>query len=266
MTAIRENILGVREEIARVCQKIGRDPKEITLVAVTKFAPVEAIQEAINSGVTDIAENKVQEGFKKYPLLSFPNACLPARQALVGNPDNAVLGPPTKAFGGDNLGNSLKRHLIGHLQTNKLKDALKIFDLIQSVDSLKLAEEIEKQAEKLNRRVDILLQVNIAKEEQKFGAEKNETLELVGKIVQLKNIQILGLMTMAPLSEDERIVRECFKGLRELRDQARRDFWGNSHLEMKYLSMGMSGDFKIAIEEGSNMVRIGSAIFRSTNV
>ena len=277
-TLISENISRIREEIARVCRKVGRDPREITLVAVTKFAPVKAIQEALDAGVTDIAENKVQEGLKKYPLLknsknlSFPNACLPARQALIGNPDQAISGPPTKTclptgrtFGGDNLGNSLKRHLIGHLQTNKVKDALKIFDLIQSVDSLKLAEEIEKQSQKLNRRTDILVQVNISGEEQKFGADKEGALKLISDILKLKNIQILGLMTMAPLTEDQKIVRDCFKGLRELRDLLLRDFRGNSNFKMKYLSMGMSGDFAIALEEGSNMVRVGSAIFRSTN-
>ena len=255
MTAIQENISRVREEIVRVCQRIGRDPKEITLVGVTKFAPVEAIQEAINAGITDIAENKVQEGLKKYPLLSFPNASM------------------TKTFGGDNLGNSFKRHLIGHLQTNKVKDALKIFDLIQSVDSLKLVQEIEKQALyhygtgqalKLNRRVDILVQVNISGEEQKFGADQEGALRLIADILKLKSIQILGLMTMAPLMEDQKIVRDCFKGLRELRDQVQKDFKRNANFEMKYLSMGMSGDFAIALEEGSNMVRVGSAIFKET--
>lgn len=234
MTPIQENVLRVREEIAGVCQKIGRDPKEITLVGVTKFAPVEAIQEAINAGVTDIAENKVQEGLKKYP-------------ALKNSPEQG----------------GLKRHLIGHLQTNKVKDALKIFDLIQSVDSLKLAQEIEKQALKLNRRVDILVQVNIAGEEQKFGADQEGVLNLISDILKLKDIQILGLMTMAPFTEDQKIVHDCFKSLRELRDQVLRDFSGNPQIGMKYLSMGMSGDFKIALEEGSNMVRIGSAIFKN---
>ena len=234
MATIRENILRVREEIARVCQKIGRDPKEITLVGVTKFAPVEAIQEAINAGVTDIAENKVQEGLKKYPGLQSPSGQ-----------------------------GALKRHLIGHLQTNKVKDALKIFDLIQSVDSLKLAQEVEKQALKLNRSIDILVQVNIAGEEQKFGTDKQGALSLIADTLKLKNIHILGLMTMAPFTEDQKIVRDCFKSLRELRDQVVRDFTGNSNIEMKYLSMGMSGDFKIALEEGSNMIRVGSAIFKN---
>lgn len=253
MATIQENVLRVREEIARVCQKIGRDPKEITLVGVTKFASVEAIQEAINAGVTDIAENKVQEGLKKYPGLQ--------------SSSNQT---------------ALKRHLIGHLQTNKVKDALKIFDLIQSVDSLKVAQEVEKQALKLNRTVDVLVQVNIAGEEQKFGADKQGVLTLIGDILQLKNIHIRGLMTMAPFTEDQKIVRDCFKGLRELRDQVVRDFKGNStdfsknnvvvstgsssepcNMEMKYLSMGMSGDFKIALEEGSNMIRVGSAIFKN---
>lgn len=234
MTTIKENISRVREDIARVCQKIGRDPQEITLVGVTKFAPVEAIQEAIDCGITDIAENKVQEGQKKYPAL---------RPSSTNTP--------------------FKRHLIGHLQTNKAKDALKSFDLIQSVDSLKLALEIEKQASKLNQRAEILFQVNIAEEEQKFGADKGQSLELIGQILQLKNIQLLGLMTMAPLTEDQQVVRDCFKGLRDLRDQVAKTFKGNPNMEMKYLSMGMSGDYEIALQEGSNMIRVGRAIFHS---
>ena len=233
MTAIKENIFRVREEIARICRKVGRDPKEITLVAVTKFAPVEAIQEAIDCGIADVAENKVQEGLKKYPSLKSSTS-----QRI------------------------LKRHLIGHLQTNKVKDALKIFDLIQSVDSLKLAQEIDKQSQKANCRMEILVQVNISGEEQKFGMNKNEALDLVGKILELKNIQILGLMTMAPLTEDQKMIRDCFKGLREFKDKVLGDFKGNPQMNMKFLSMGMSGDYPIALEEGSNMIRIGSAIFK----
>ena len=236
MTAIKENVFRVREEIARICRKVGRDPKEITLVAVTKFAPVEAIQEAIDCGMTDVAENKVQEGLKKYPSLKSSTS-----QRI------------------------LKRHLIGHLQTNKVKDALKIFDLIQSVDSLKLAQEIDKQSQKLNRRTEILVQVNISGEEQKFGMHKSEALDLVGKILELKNIQIQGLMTMAPLTEDQKMIRECFKGLREFKDEVLGDFKGNPQVNMKFLSMGMSGDYPMALEEGSNMIRIGSAIFRTGN-
>ncbi len=242
MTTIKENIFRVRAEIARICQKVRRDPREITLVAVTKFAPLEAIQEAIDCGITDIAENKVQEGLKKYPSLKSSDPQRPC-----------------------------KRHLIGHLQTNKVKDALKIFDLIQSMDSLKLAQEIDQQAlyhygagqaQKLNRRIEILVQVNISGEEQKFGLGKSEARDLVGKILELENIHILGLMTMAPLTDDQKIMRECFKGLRELKDEVIRDFKGNPNMDMKFLSMGMSGDYSIALEEGANMIRIGRAIFQ----
>ena len=234
MTTIQQNISRVHEEISKICQRIGRDPKDITLVAVTKFAPIEAIQEAVNFGVIDIAENKVQEGQQKYP---------------------SVKPSPSKG--------SLKRHLIGHLQTNKVKDALKVFDLIQSVDSLKLAQEIEKQTQKLNRSADILVQVNISEEEQKFGADQSEALRLIEEILQLKNIQIQGLMTMAPFTEDQQMIRDCFRGLRELKNQVKEKFQGHPNLQMKFLSMGMSGDYAIALEEGSNMLRIGSAIFKS---
>ena len=234
MTTIQQNISRIHEDISKVCQKAGRDPKDITLIAVTKFAPVEAIQEAVDCGITDIAENKVQEGLKKYP-------------ALKASQSKGIL----------------KRHLIGHLQTNKVKDALKIFDLIQSVDSLKLAQEIEKQTQKLNRSADILVQVNISGEEQKFGADQSESLRLIEEILQLKNIQIQGLMTMAPFTEDQKIIRDCFRGLRELKNQVNEKFQGHPNLQMKFLSMGMSGDYAIALEEGSNMLRIGSAIFKS---
>ncbi len=244
---IKENIARVRGDIARVCQRIGRDPGDITLVGVTKFAPVEAIQEAIDSGITDIAENKVQEGQKKYPGLH------PCQSFQL--PQSSQKEQSFQPSG------RLKRHLIGHLQTNKVKDALKVFDLIQSVDSLKLAQEIEKQAVKLTRQVGILVQVNIAQEEQKFGADKERAMELVRQISELAHAQILGLMTMAPLTEDKRVVRECFKGLRELKDQILKAFSGDARVRMQYLSMGMSGDYEIALEEGSNMLRIGSAIF-----
>ena len=230
MTKIKDNLKRVQEDIARVCKDIGRDSKEITIVGVTKFAPVEFIQDAVDCGLTDIAENKVQEGQKKYPLIK-------------------------------NTSGKLTRHLIGHLQTNKVKDAIKVFDLIQSVDSLNLAQEIEKQTLKASRIMDILFQVNTSGETQKFGSGKEDALSVLDSISKLKNIRILGLMAMAPLTEDEKIIHEAFRSLREIRDEAVKQFNGLSNIDLKYLSMGMSGDYRIALEEGSNMVRIGRAIF-----
>lgn len=222
---IRDNVYRILEHMASICRRLNRDPKEITLVAVTKYATAKAIQEALGAGIKDVGENKVQMALEKFPQLK----------------SNAT------------------KHLIGHLQTNKARYAVKVFDLIQSVGSLKLAQEINKEALKIGKVMDILIQVNTSKEEQKFGADKNEVLALVGSIAQLKNLKIRGLMTMAPYTENKNVIRSCFRDLRLIRDQVTRQL---SHVDMKYLSMGMSGDYEIALEEGSNMVRIGSAIFK----
>jgi PLP dependent protein len=232
---IRENLNRVREEIKGICLSAGRNPEEITLVGVTKFAPVEAIQEAIRAGLTDIAENRVQEAEKKFPLCVSPDA-------------------------------KIRRHLIGHLQTNKAKDVIKVCDLIQSVDSLKLAEEIEKQSAKINKTIDILVQFNTANEPQKFGAKKEEALGLIEAISKCPHIRIKGLMAMAPYTEDQGIIRRAFSDLREIRDQINQRFSGHERVRMELLSMGMSADYRIAIEEGSNMVRVGSAIFKEAYV
>ena len=227
---ISARISEIQAKISSVCKRLGRNPSEIILIGVTKFAPTEKIKAAIQAGITHIAENKVQEAQKKFPELKkkYPQ---------------------------------ITCHLIGHLQTNKVKDTLKVCDLIQSVDSLKLAQEIDKQAEKLGRAADILVQVKTSGEEQKFGTDPAEALALVAEIAKLKRIRILGLMTMAPFVDDKNIVRACFKQLREIRDAAAKKFQGLPNVKMQYLSMGMTEDFEIALEEGSNMIRIGRAIF-----
>ncbi len=232
---IKENLARVREEIAVACRLAGRNPQEITLVGVTKFASLEAIQEAISVGLTDIAENRVQEAEKKFPPL------------LAANP-------------------GVRRHLIGHLQTNKAKDVIQVCDLIQSVDSLKLASELEKHAVKQNKTINIFVQFNTAEEPQKFGARKEEALPLIEAIGQLAHVRIMGLMAMAPYTEDQGIIRRAFADLRGIRDQIVKNFSGNEKIQMKYLSMGMSADYRIAIEEGSNMIRVGSAIFKEAYV
>lgn len=228
---IKDNVIKIRSEIVEACRSTGRNHGEVTLVAVTKFAPLEAVQEAIDAGVMHVAENRVQEAESKFPPL------------LAKNPQ-------------------LKSHIIGHLQTNKAKDAIQVCSLIQSVDSLKLANEIEKQAAKLGKTVDILVQFNTAREEQKFGAAPEEAYALIESISQLAHVQIKGLMTMAPFTEDEGIVRKTFSDLRSIRDGIQQRFQGNLKVNMGILSMGMSGDYKIAIAEGSTMVRVGSAIFK----
>ncbi|MBL8014306.1 MAG: YggS family pyridoxal phosphate-dependent enzyme [Candidatus Omnitrophica bacterium] len=228
---IKENLSRLRQDFADACRLSGRKPEEVTLVGVTKFISNEDIQEAIDAGLTDIAENRVQEAEKKFVSLSQANP-------------------------------KIKRHLIGHLQSNKAKDAIAVCDLIQSVDSIKLIQEIEKQALKINKSVDVLLQFNTAHEPQKFGADPSEALPLLECVGRLTRVRVLGLMAMAPFTEDQGIIRRTFADLRGLRDLAVKNFSGHPAIEMKYLSMGMSSDYTIAIEEGSNMVRVGSALFK----
>ncbi len=230
---IEDRVRKVFSDIEEICRYANRNPRDITLVGVTKFVPVEIIQEAINAGICHIAENRVQEAESKFSLL------------LAQNPH-------------------IKSHIIGHLQTNKVKDAIKVCSLIQSVDSLKLAQEIEKQAAKTGKTVEVLVQVNTAREEQKFGASPEDANALVESISQLSNIQIKGLMCMAPYTEDQGISRKTFSDLRDIRDGIRIRFAGHPNVGMEILSMGMSSDYKIAIEEGSTMVRVGSAIFKSS--
>jgi len=228
-TQVRKVISGIEE----ICRKINRNPKDITVVGVTKLVALETIQEAINAGISHIAENRVQEAENKFPLLSAKNP-------------------------------QIKTHIIGHLQTNKARDAIKVCSMIQSVDSLKLAQEIEKQAMKTGQAVEILVQFNIAREEQKFGAAPEEANALIESISRFSFVSIKGLMCMAPFTEDTGIIRKTFSDLRGIRDNIKTRFAGHLRVDMGILSMGMSSDYKIAIEEGSTMVRIGSAIFKSS--
>ncbi len=226
MAMIKERISRIQDDIHQICQKLGRKPQDVTLVGVTKYASPDQIQEAIAAGLKHIAENKVQEAVQKFPQFS-----------------------------------GVTKHFIGHLQANKVKTALQLVDLIQSIDNLKLAQEIQKQAAKLNRQVDILIQVNTSGEKQKFGIDPQKTLRFIEEISQLDYIRVLGLMTMAPLTDNEKIIHDCFGFLRKIRDEVAKHFFGSSKVQMKNLSMGMTDDYKIALEEGSNMVRIGRAIF-----
>jgi len=222
---IKENLEKIQETIAQAAQKSGRSPQEITLVAVTKTMPVEIIKQAISYGIRIIGENKIQEAKTKKAAIT----------------------------------EEIKWHMIGHLQTNKVKDAVQIFDLIHSVDSLKLALEINKKAADLNKIMPILLEVNISQEPSKYGLTKDDTSYLLEKIAHLNNIKIKGLMTMAPYEAPETEIRKIFSELRELKNKIREQKINN--IAMDYLSMGMSSDYHLAIEEGANMVRIGSALF-----
>jgi len=219
---INDNIRKLKARIERAARRVHRTPDEITLVAVTKTIEVERIEEAIKCGVRIIGENRVQEAKKKFPL----------------------------------LGDKVEWHMIGHLQTNKVKDVLKIFSLIHSLDSLKLAREIEKRAE---NPVACLIEVNTSEEASKFGIDPEQTLDFYASLQELKKINIKGLMTIGPgwAIEDPEASRPCFKLLYRLREQLRDRF----QKPFPILSMGMTSDFEVAIEEGATMIRVGTAIF-----
>ncbi len=225
MGSIAENLKRVKKRIAAAADRSGRAADDITLVAVTKTVPVERIQEAIALGVQHIGENRVQEAREKIPRISQP----------------------------------VKWHMIGHLQRNKVKYAVELFDMIQSVDDFTLAQEIQKRAGRLQRVMPVLIEVNTSGESTKFGVVPAEALQLAQQIDALPNVQLRGFMTIAILSENRERIRDCFKQLREIFENARVQNWERATIDI--LSMGMSHDFEIAIEEGATMVRIGSAIF-----
>lgn len=230
--SIEEKVIAVRNQIKNACDLAKRPDKDIELVAVTKFAPVSAIVEAVKAGVSCVAENRVSEAQIKFPDLKkqFPH---------------------------------LQTHLIGHLQSNKVKDAIEVCDVIQSVDSVKLAQEIQKQALKKNKMVQILLQFNTGREPQKSGAAPEIAMDIIRDITEhMPNIVIKGLMAMAPLTEDEATIKSAFKELKEIAQMAKQHFPNHPRASFEVLSMGMSGDMAIAISQGSTMVRVGSAIFK----
>jgi pyridoxal phosphate enzyme (YggS family) len=212
----------IHEAIASAAQKTGRNPVDVELLAVSKTQPVEAIQDAMRAGVSSFGENKVQEARGKI----------------------------------ETLGRGVW-HLIGHLQSNKAKDAVRLFDSIDSVDRADLAEEINSRAEALGKIQNVLLQVNIAGESTKFGCPTDTARALAEAINALPRLCLCGLMTIAPYSLEPEKSRPHFAGLRKLRDQIEAD----TGLRLPVLSMGMSGDFAVAIEEGSTCVRIGTALF-----
>lgn len=228
---IRDRICQIQENINRVCQKVGRNPLDITVVVATKYASAAEIREVIAAGIKHIGENRVQDAEQKF----------------------AQLGE---------LANKVTKHMVGHLQTNKAKEAVKVFDMIQSVDSEKLVLEIEKRAAAQDKAsIPVLIEVNSG-EEQKNGILPAELMGLVEKVAACPHISLCGLMTMAPLTQDKELVRKSFRNLRISSEQIARQFKGHPRVAMQYLSMGMTDDYEIAIEEGSNMVRIGRAIFQ----
>jgi len=222
---IKENCEKVRQRVRDAALRAGRNPDDIHNIDISKTVDVDRIKAAIDCGITDLGENRVQELVEKF----------------------------------DKIDVKCNWHLIGHLQTNKVKYIIDRVKMIHSLDSLELAEEIQKRAEKAGRCVDVLVQVNVSSEKTKFGVKQEETLELVRKLSRMGNIKVKGLMTIAPLAEDPESVRWVFSGLRKLFIDIKKENIDN--IDMDYLSMGMSNDFEVAIEEGANMVRIGTAIF-----
>lgn len=226
---IHDNLLQIQKTIQTTCLKVGRAENEITLVGVTKFSEAEQIDEAIKTGLQHIAENRVQVAKNKFPQIK--------RLAEVS------------------------KHLIGHLQSNKVKQAVEMFDLIHSIDSIKLLDMVQKHAIGAGKVMDVLIQLNMGEEVQKHGADKGAATLMLDHARELSHVHVRGLMTMAPLTDDEALIRQCFRGLKQIYDVAQEQYRGSDNINMDYLSMGMSGDYPIAIEEGANMVRIGSAIF-----
>ena len=223
---LKANLDDVRWRMAAACGRAGRTPEDALLVAVTKTVGPEAVQALARLGVTDIGENRVQDALRKHEALGGP------------------------------LG--LHWHMIGHLQTNKVRHALPVFERIHSVDSLHLAAEISRRAEPAKRTVPILIEVKTSGEESKFGVAPTEVALLLDGIRTLQGVRAEGLMTMAPIVDDAEEARPFFAALRELRDRLR----AASGLALPHLSMGMTQDFEVAIEEGATLVRVGSALFR----
>ena len=223
---LKENLEEVEEKIAKACERAGRAREEVTLIAVSKTKPVEMLQEIYDEGIRDFGENKVQELTEKYEVMP----------------------------------KDMKWHMIGHLQRNKVKYIVDKVTLIHSVDSLRLEETISREAEKKGVTVPILIEVNIAGEETKFGlSSKEEVISLTEQIAALPNLSVKGLMTVAPPAEDPEENRPFFREIRQLSvDITNKNI---DNVSMEILSMGMTNDYTVAIEEGATMVRVGTGIF-----
>ncbi len=223
-----KNLMELNGQIAEICDSCDRDADDITIVAVTKTFPSASIQIAVAAGIFNIGESRLQDAEPKIT----------------------------------ELGQIARYHMIGHLQTNKVKKVVELFDVIQSVDSLKLAEEISKRAGEFNRTIECYIEVNSSGEEQKNGVAISESLEFLKEVYTLPHIKLVGLMTIGPHTNDERQIRKAFKLCYQLFKQGQK-IVGDQFVN---LSMGMSGDYKIAIEEGSTMIRVGTGLYGSRDI
>ncbi len=225
-----DQYLNVKKNVENACKKVGRDPREVTIIAVSKTKPLEMIEELRKNKVMDFGENKVQELKDKYERISWP----------------------------------VRWHLIGHLQTNKVKYIVDKVALIHSVDSVHLAKQIDKEAAKHNiREVPILLQVNFAHEDSKFGMDPKDVEEVILEVSKLEHVKIKGLMQIAPFVDNPEDNRKYFKAMKQLSVDINNKNFDN--VDMSILSMGMTNDYEVAVEEGATMVRVGTGIFGERN-
>jgi pyridoxal phosphate enzyme (YggS family) len=222
-TQIAANLQTVKTNINRAAERSGRNPRDIILVSVSKTFPAEAVEAAVSAGATDIGESRIQEATKKI----------------------------------DRLGAITRWHLIGHLQSNKARKAVRYFDLIQSLDSVKLADKVSQEAAEFNKRIDCLIEMNSSGEESKFGFPPEDTLRAAEKIIALPGIRLCGLMTIGPWTTDEGCIKKAFDFTRKTFEEMQKQLGE----QITVLSMGMSSDYELAIEFGSTMVRVGTAIF-----
>ena len=218
-----ERVAGVRARMESACRRVGRDPASVELVAVAKTFGPDVVREAAEAGVLVVGENRVQEAVEKIPLCP----------------------------------SGLRWHFVGHLQTNKAGPAVAIFDMLHAVDSAKLLERLEGEAEEAGKRLPVCLEINVSGERSKFGMAPEAVPEVLARAGSLRRVEVVGLMTIPPFAPDPETARPFFRRLRELRDRWR----GETGLALDGLSMGMSGDFEVAIEEGATWVRLGSLIF-----
>ncbi len=225
MRSVEENIRNTWSRIEKAAEKAGRRKEDIKLVAVTKTVEVERIKEAINCGIQIIGENRVQEAESKFGQIT----------------------------------EKVEKHLVGYLQTNKAKKAVELFDFIQSVDSLRIAQEISRRASQMDKVMEVLVEINTSGEETKFGIDPHQVSSFIESMSTLEGIKIKGLMTIGLFSANPEDTRPCFKELKAIFEQMKSENIPN--VEMKHLSMGMTSDLEVAIQEGSNMVRVGTGIF-----
>ncbi len=233
---IEKNLRHIRQNIAEACARVNRSPEEVSIVAVTKSVDFETIRNALDAGLTDLGENRTQQFQSRAKQMA---EYLQRRRNPLPSP--------------------VRWHMVGHLQRNKVKAVLEFAEVIHSVDSLRLAETLHERAEKMNRTVDVMMQVNCSQEQQKFGCAVGAAIHLAELITTLPCLRLTGLMTMGPLAGSADQTRHSFVRLRELFEEIRKEKIGGEHF--RHLSMGMSGDYTIAVEQGATVLRIGTALF-----